>query len=112
VEVAMQVAALQTAASVAMAAQRITAKQLAVLQVAALQMAAWWASLAVLAALVAVRQVRARSDRGDLAVGYRLIVSPGRSTELKAAKAVAVWVAKAKAVNAVTKAVTKAVNRG
>jgi hypothetical protein len=86
----MRVVALQAAASAAMAAQRMMAMQVAVLQAAALQMTAWWASLAVLAALVAVRQVRARSDRGDLAVGGRLIVSPGKSTGLKAAKAVAV----------------------
>jgi hypothetical protein len=66
----MRVAALQAAASAAMAVQRMTAMQVevAVLQAAALQMAAWWASLAGLAALVAVRQARARSDRGDLAV--------------------------------------------
>ncbi len=60
----MRVAALQAAASVAMAAQRMTAMQVAVLQAVALQMTAWRASLAVLAALVAVRQVQARSDRG------------------------------------------------
>jgi hypothetical protein len=53
----------------------MTAKQVAVLQAAALQMTAWWESLAVLAALVAVRHT---------------------------AKAVTVWVAKAKAVRAVT----------
>ncbi len=46
-------------ASMAMAAQWMTAKQVAVLQAvvlqaAALQMTAWWESLAVLAALVAV----------------------------------------------------------
>jgi hypothetical protein len=75
------------------------AMQVATLQAAALQMAVWWASLAVLAALVAVKQVQVRSDRGALAVGDRLIVSPGGSTGLKAAKAMAVWVAKAKAVN-------------
>jgi hypothetical protein len=85
--------------------------QVAVLQAVALQMAACWASLAGLAALVAVRQVRARSGWGDLAVWGQLIVSPGKSNGLKAAKAVAVWVAKAKAVHAV-QAVTKAVIRG
>jgi hypothetical protein len=99
--VAMRVAALQAVtsvamASVAMAAQQMTARQVAVLQavalqVAALQMAAWWASLVVLAALVAVRQVLARADWEDLAVGDR-----------HTAKAVAVWVAKAKAVHEVT----------
>jgi hypothetical protein len=78
VGVAMRVAALEAAASVAMAlmamaAQWMTAKQVAVLQAAALQMTAWWVSLAVLAALVAVSHT---------------------------AKAVAVWVAKA--VRAVT----------
>jgi hypothetical protein len=97
----MRVAALQAAASVAMAsvamaAQQMTARQVEVLQavalqVAALQVAAWWASLAVLAAPVAVRQVLARADREDLAVGDRHTV-----------KAVAVWVAKAKAVHEVT----------
>ncbi len=94
--VAMRVAALQAAASVAMAsmamaAQWMTAKQVAMLQAAALQMTAWWESLAVLAALVAVRQVRARVGQGDLAVGDR-----------HTAKTVAVWVAKAKVVHAVT----------
>jgi hypothetical protein len=57
VGVAMLVAALEAAASVAsmaMAAQWRTAKQVTVLQAAALQMTAWWESLAVLAALVAV----------------------------------------------------------
>ncbi len=78
-------------ASVAMAAQRMTAKQVAVLQAAALQMTAWWASLAVLVALVTVRQARAQADWGDLAVGDR-----------HTAKAVAVWVAKVKAVHVVT----------
>jgi hypothetical protein len=84
---------------VAMEAQRMTAIQVAPLLAAALQMAAWWASLAVLAALVAVKQVQVRSDLGALAVGDRLIVSPGGSTWLMVAKAMAVWVAKAKAVN-------------
>ncbi len=87
----MRVAALQAGVSVAMAAQRMTAKQVVVLQAAALQMTAWWASLPVLVALVAVRQARAQADRGDLAVGDR-----------HTAKAVAVWVAKAKAVHVVT----------
>jgi hypothetical protein len=78
--VAMLVAALEAVASVAMAsmamaAQWMTAKQVAVLQAAALQMTAWWESLAVLAALEAVRHT---------------------------AKAVAVWMAKVKAVRAVT----------
>ncbi len=76
----MQVAASEAAASVAMAlmamaAQWMTAKQVAVLQAAVLQMTAWWESLVVLAAPVAVRHT---------------------------AKAVAVWVAKVKAVQAET----------
>ncbi len=41
-----------------MAAQQMAAMQVAALQAAALQMAAWWASLAVLAALLAVKQVQ------------------------------------------------------
>jgi hypothetical protein len=79
--------------------------QVAVLQAAALQMTACWAFLAGLAALVAVKQVRADHAEGQL------IVSPGKSTGLKAAKAVALWVAMAKAVHAV-QAVTKAEIRG
>jgi hypothetical protein len=62
-------------------------------------MAAWWATLAVLAALVVVKQVQVRSDLGALAVGDRLIISPGESTRLRAAKAMAVWVAKAKSLD-------------
>ncbi len=64
-----QVAVLQVAA------KQVAAKQVAVLKAAVLQRTAWWESLAVLAALVAVRHT---------------------------AKAVAVWVAKAKAVQAET----------
>jgi hypothetical protein len=84
----MAAAASVAMASMAMAAQWMTAKQVAVLQAAVLQAAvqavlqaavlqrtAWWESLAVVAALGAVRHT---------------------------AKAVAVWVAKAKAVHAET----------
>ncbi len=77
----------------------MAAMQVAALQAAALQMAAWWASLAVLAALVAVKQVQVRSDLGAPAVGDRLVALPGGSTGLEAAKAMAVWVAKVKAVS-------------
>jgi hypothetical protein len=70
-----EAAASVAMASMAMAAQWMTAKQVAVLKAAVLQRTAWWESLAVLAALGAVRHT---------------------------AKAVAVWVAKAKAVQAET----------
>ncbi len=82
-----------------MAAMRVAALQAAALQMALLQMAAWWASLAVLPAPVAVRQVHVRSDLGAPVVEGQLVASPEGSTGLGMAKAMAVWVAKAKAVS-------------
>jgi hypothetical protein len=61
---------------VVMAAQRMVVMQVAALQAAALQMATWLTSLAVLLALVALKQIDVRSELGALVVGVRLVASP------------------------------------
>jgi hypothetical protein len=62
-------------------------------------MVAWWASLAVLPAPVAVKQVRARSDLGTPEVEGWMAASPEGNTGLGTVGAKVVRVAKAKAVS-------------